>query len=365
MGVINGMTGLIGAGITAGANTAATIATNNTNKQIAQLNNAFNEKMLNKQMTYNQDMYKQQLGDQWNFYNDAKNTQLGIYEDTKEYNSASAQRQRLEAAGLNPYLMMNGGSAGVATSQSIPNGSAPSAQGVSIPTASPYSADYHGIADGIGSAIDAYTALRSQQSQVNKTDAESNNLRIEGKYKAAQMIAKISNIMQNTKSQAVKTRLEILMNGAQRDLMAAQFDKTKGETALNAIMQRSVTLDNLMKNEQLSVLPKQLQLSLSQQAADIAVRYAQRDLTKQQVKHEVQKIINTISERDLIRSNIDKNAIDNNSAIQQQQYFSDTAPILKRTLEAEMEKAILNSGPADPTGLMNFIHQSYKTFNKK
>ncbi len=33
-----------------------------------------------------------------------------------EYNTASAQRARLEEAGLNPYLMMSGGSAGVAGS---------------------------------------------------------------------------------------------------------------------------------------------------------------------------------------------------------------------------------------------------------
>lgn len=364
MGVISGLTDLVGAGITAGSSTAATIATNQANKQIAQMNNAFNEKLMQKQMSYNKEMYQQQLGDQWQFYNDAKQTQLGLYEDAKEYNSAAAQRQRLEDAGLNPFLMMSGGNAGSVQSQPTSHGAAPNAQGVSVPTAAPYSVDYSGISTGLGHAIEVYSQLRSQKSEVDKLDAEASNIRIEGKYKAAEMVAKISNIMQNTKSQSVKTYLDSLLNGAQRDLLSAQVDKTKAETALNAITQRSVTLDNLAKSENLKVLPDQLRLSLSQQAADIAVRYAQKDLTQAQVKHEIERIANTITERDLLRSQTDKNVIDSNGAVQQQQYFSDTVDVMKRKLEADLEKAILNSGPSDPTGLMNFIHQSFKSLGK-
>lgn len=364
MGVISGLTGLIGAGLTAGSSAAATIATNQANKEIAQMNNAFNEKMMQKQMSYNKEMYQQQLGDQWQFYNDAKQTQLGMYEDAKEYNSAAAQRDRLEAAGLNPFLMMSGGNAGIVQSQSVSHGSAPIGQGVSVPTAAPYSVDYSGISQGLGHAIDAYTQLRSQKSEADKLDAEASNIRIEGKYKAAEMVAKISNIMQSTKSQSVKTYLDSLINGAQRDLIAAQVDKTKAETALNAIAQRSMTLDNLTKSENLKVLPQKLRLSLSQQAADLAVRYAQKELTEAQVKHEIAKLANTVTERDLIRSQINKNVIDNNSSIQQQQYFSDTVDLMKRKLEADLEKAILNSGPSDPTGLMNFIHQSFRSLAK-
>ena len=44
-----------------------------------------------------------------------------VYDMENEYNSASAQRQRLEDAGLNPYLMMNGGDAGSASSLRSPD----------------------------------------------------------------------------------------------------------------------------------------------------------------------------------------------------------------------------------------------------
>ena len=90
---------LIGAGITAAGGVASSVASNKGNANIAQQGNAFNEKMLDKQMAYNKEMYQQQLGDQWNFYNDAKQNSWDMFNATNEYNSASAQRERLEAAG--------------------------------------------------------------------------------------------------------------------------------------------------------------------------------------------------------------------------------------------------------------------------
>ena len=77
--------GLIGqSGSKSAAKTQYKIAqeTNAMNYRIAQENNAFNERMV----------------DKMNVYNSAKN-----------------QRKRLEEAGLNPYLMMDGGSAGTAS----------------------------------------------------------------------------------------------------------------------------------------------------------------------------------------------------------------------------------------------------------
>lgn len=72
----------------------ATQETNAQNLQLAQETNALNYKMFKEQQQYDTDM--------WNAQN--------------VYNSAEQQRARLESAGLNPYLMMNGGSAGVADS---------------------------------------------------------------------------------------------------------------------------------------------------------------------------------------------------------------------------------------------------------
>lgn len=84
------------------------VSTNKTNKAnmaINQMNNEFNAAEAEK----------------------ARQFQLEMWNRTNEYNSASAQRSRLEEAGLNPYLMMNGGSAGTAQSagSSSPASAAP------------------------------------------------------------------------------------------------------------------------------------------------------------------------------------------------------------------------------------------------
>ncbi len=55
-----------------------------------------------------------------------QNYNTDMWNKQNEYNAASAQRQRLEEAGLNPYLMMNGGDAGSASSVTGSYSGAPS-----------------------------------------------------------------------------------------------------------------------------------------------------------------------------------------------------------------------------------------------
>ncbi len=95
-GIIPAMLNMVSQQFTNRWNYAATQETNKTNYEINQLNNQFNQEEAQKQRQHELAM--------WNMNN--------------EYNSPSAQRSRLEAAGLNPYMMMNGGSAGTASSNS-------------------------------------------------------------------------------------------------------------------------------------------------------------------------------------------------------------------------------------------------------
>ena len=101
--------------------------TNQMNYKINQMNNQFNERMAMQQRDFQENM--------WNKEN--------------EYNTASAQRQRLEEAGLNPYLMMNGGSAG--TAQSVGTGASASSAGSAV--MQPFQADFSGIQQAIGSVF--------------------------------------------------------------------------------------------------------------------------------------------------------------------------------------------------------------------
>lgn len=308
------MTGVVGSAIGAGSSliggAASTVAQNAANKEIAQMNNAFNEKMFDKQVAYNKEMYQQQLGDQWKFYNDSKQNawdlvenqqqfQTDMWNKSNEYNSASAQRERLEAAGLNPYLMMNGGSAGTAQTMSgsagaAPSGAAPSAQGVTPPTATPYSADYSGITAGLGRAIDVLSSMPDRKVK----EAQADNLRIEGKYIAGKAMAQILQMKTEAKTKEARLALDKLIADFDNNLKASNMAVNEQNIAESkARTQLSIT-ENLIRNQELSFLPQAQKLQLAQGAADIAFRYSQKNLTDKQARHEVEKLAETVVRAD-------------------------------------------------------------------
>ena len=92
------------------ANIQMTDSINASNRDIAKETNAANLEIATMNNQYNRENLELQIGEQWKMWN-AEN----------EYNSASAQRQRIEEAGLNPYMMMSGGSAGTASSMTAPS----------------------------------------------------------------------------------------------------------------------------------------------------------------------------------------------------------------------------------------------------
>ena len=287
---------LLGSGILGASAIGSTVAGNKANASIAQQSNAFNEKMLQKQMDYNTQMYQQQLGDQWKFYNDAKQNSWDMFNATNEYNSASAQRERLEAAGLNPYLMMSGGNAGTATAQSSAQASSPSAQGINPPIATPYSADYSGITQGLGMILDKIAT----QPDRDVKSAEANNLRIEGKYKAAKTIAEIVQMRTNAKTQESRLALDKLIYSIDKDLKTSQMEVNRESIANMQAERKLMNVQTLLADKQLSWMDAQIKMDLAQKVADIQLKYAQGALTRKQVEHEVAKISETTAKTSLI-----------------------------------------------------------------
>lgn len=107
----------------------------------------------------------------------ARQFQLDMWNRANEYNSASAQRSRLETAGLNPYLMMNGGSAGTAQS----SGSSPSAS--ASPPLSMQRQDFSGLSNALSSALqisnqtkETNANVQTLQSQKSLYDAQANSI---------------------------------------------------------------------------------------------------------------------------------------------------------------------------------------------
>lgn len=305
---------LIAAGIGAVGSTAGAVLSNKGTASIANNSNNFNEKMFDKQIAYNKEMYQQQLGDQWQFYNDAKQNAW----DMAEYNSAPAQRERLEAAGLNPYLMMNGGSAG--TAQSSAQGSAPSAQGVTPPTATPYSMDYSGLVQGLGMALDQISKM--PDNSVKR--AEADNLRIEGKYKAAKMVAEIVQMRTNAHTQKGRLALDKLIYSINKDLMTSQMSVNSENIANMQAQRKLINVQTLFSEKQLSWMDAQNKMDLAQKTADIQLKYAQGALTKKQVEHEVNKIAETAAKTSLIGVQTKGQSLQNQGQSLQNQFDSAT-----------------------------------------
>lgn len=124
--------------------------TNRNNLQIARENNQFNERM-------------------WNLQN--------------EYNTPQMQRARLEAAGLNPYLMMDGGSAGIA--ESAPTADTSGTQ-VAPDIGSTIAGGYQAMGNTISAAASQIAQMSYQndlqQANVAKTNAEAKNADLQNQY---------------------------------------------------------------------------------------------------------------------------------------------------------------------------------------
>lgn len=357
------MTGIVGSSIGAGSSLIGGIAgsgmQNAANKEIAQMNNAFNEKMFDKQVAYNKEMYQQQLGDQWKFYNDSKQNawdlvenqqqfQTDMWDKNNQYNSASAQRERLEAAGLNPYLMMNGGSAGTAQTMSgsagaAPSGAAPSAHSVTPPTATPYSADYSGITAGLGRAIDVLSSMPDRKVK----EAQANNLRIEGKYIAGKAMAQILQMKTEAKTKEARLALDRLIADFDNNLKVSNMAVNEQNIAESKARTQLAVTDNLMRQKQLDFLPQQQKLELAQAAADIAFKRSAGYLNNVKAQHEIKKIAETVARTSETTQRTQNLMTENMIQGDNYRFNSQTYNTRVRILEETLEEITRRSRPSN------------------
>ena len=122
----------------------------------------------------------------WNANEAQKNRdfQKQMFDATNEWNSASAQRSRLEAAGLNPYLMLDGGNAGTASSAS-----GDSASYSSMPNFAP--PDLSSVTNGLTSAGDRIADFAMQRAEIRSKNAKSNIDEIDGLYRGLKNLSEI------------------------------------------------------------------------------------------------------------------------------------------------------------------------------
>lgn len=265
--------------------------TNQMNYKINQMNNQFNERMAMQQRDFQENM--------WNKEN--------------AYNTASAQRQRLEEAGLNPYLMMNGGSAG--TAQSVGTGASASSAGSAV--MQPFQADYSGIGSSIGN-IFQYELMQSEKSQLQ-------GARQLADAKAMETLSNIDwgKLTDETRNYLKSTGL------ARAQLGYVKEQQEVDNMAMTGLIMRAQRSGMLLDNEAKGILNKYLdqqqQLDLNVKAADYYQRmsagYLSYAETKKALAEEAlaaartrgQNISNKVAER-IAESQIAANIAANESA---------------------------------------------------
>lgn len=211
--------------------------TNQMNYQIAQQNNAFNERM-------------------WNLQN--------------EYNTPSAQRARLEAAGINPYLMLDGSSTGVA--QSAPQADTSGTQ-VAPDIGSTIAGGYQSMGNSIASAASqiAQMAFQNdlQKANVAKTQADAQNSDLQNQYDAlrnqfaaAQFLADLR--IKQYQGKISKYDANYLRDSMQDRLDALKFQNTLSGSQASYYNQMAGLYDVQRKIEDTNLkwLPKEKQVSI-------------------------------------------------------------------------------------------------------
>lgn len=245
--------GLLGAGSSIVQNTQNrnnVRETNQMNYKINQMNNQFNERMALQQRNWQENM--------WNKEN--------------AYNTASAQRQRLEEAGLNPYMMMNGGSAGVA--QSAGNGASASSSGSAV--MQPFQADYSGVGASIGNVFQ-YEMMQSEKSQLQgaKQLADAQAMEILSNIDWGKLTDETRNYMKST-------------GLARAQLGYAKEQQEVDNMAMTGLVMRAQRAGMLLDNEGKGILNKYLdqqqQVDLSVKAADYYQRMAAGHLSYAEAK---------------------------------------------------------------------------------
>ena len=231
--------------------------------QMAQMNYDYGREMLKRQQDYQTQM--------WNAEN--------------EYNSAKNQRARLEEAGLNPYLMLDGGNAGTASSVTSPS----SSPGNASNSASPFKVDTSGIqqagqaiADVVNYATD-YKGQKSQtEAQTEGMQAEATSKKADAKVASAKALAQLEGIQKDNEGKGISNEIE----GMKRDILAetkqTEIDSRKLEYDNLQVEYQGKILQNMLTQKTINTYDEKFNREMSFLAAQTFAAYASGELSKKQ-----------------------------------------------------------------------------------
>lgn len=257
------LSGLFGAGGSVNAakyQLQAARETNRMNYQIAQENNAFNQRMWEKQ---------------------------------NAYNSPVEQRRRLEQAGLNPNLMMNGGSAG--TAETSPTADTSGIQQVPD-IGSTIASGYQQFGSSLSNAANQIAGMvynnDLQQANVNKAQADANSASQDAQYKALQNQFAASQFLADLREKQyrgliAKSDYEYLRDSMQDRLDSVKFQNSLTGSQASYYSQMAGLVDVQRQIEQINLdwLPQEKQAGLAATLQNVRTMVSQMHLNYSQAKN--------------------------------------------------------------------------------
>lgn len=234
--------------------------TNRMNYQIAQENNAFNQRMWEKQ---------------------------------NAYNSPVEQRRRLEQAGLNPNLMMNGGSAGIA--ETAPTADTSGVQQVPD-IGSTIASGYQQFGNSLSNAASQIAGMvynnDLQQANVDKTKAEAHNADLQNQYDSLRNEFAAANFLVNLRLKQKQGDISEYEANYLRDSMQDRLDAVKFQNTLTGSqssyynqMAGLVDVQRQIAQVNLDWLPQEKQAGLAATLQNIRTMVSQMHLNNAQAKN--------------------------------------------------------------------------------
>lgn len=234
--------------------------TNANNYRIAQENNVFNERMVDKM---------------------------------NDWNSAKNQRARLEEAGLNPYLMLDGGSAGTATT-------APTADNSSVQSAPDVGSTIASGAQQLGSSISSAASQISQQvynnslqqANVRKANADASSSEQDALLKSIESQFAAQRFLLDLKLKDYQGKISEQDYNYLRDSMQDRLDAVKFQNSLTGSqssyynqMAGLVDVQRQIEQTNLDWLPREKQAGLAATLQNVRTMVSEMHLNYAQAKN--------------------------------------------------------------------------------
>lgn len=297
---------------------------NKANKDIAQMNNDWSEKMFDKQAQYNIDQWNRESAYNTEMYNRQEAFQREQTQLQMDYNSLASQRQRAEEAGYSPWAITQGANAGSISGGGIPSSSTPHANGVGLP--SPNGAVMQAV-NPLSDVGNTVLGMLNWKSQHDLQQAQAEQIKIENQTLLRQSMANIMKTYSEIRNNDVRERLDRQLYHMQPQLWQSEMDLQRHQ-ADNVQTNGLLNLANVfMTSKALQWYDAKMRSDIALSAAQTRLRAAEENWTFERYRGEVYNTLRAMfsAQGEEVNTNILKRTA--NNIVEQSDWNTQYGPV--------------------------------------